>query len=258
MGQFLVCPQQTNMRAQLALVFRLLGSGLAQSELKDSLRLCLDSGNNKDLNTCPEELAESLRPYMTTGIPEYNIPKTEPMYFTKAVLKINKGPVNLTSTFTDTEVRGLQAFQLNGVKADLRAQTITMDMVIPRLESKGSYAMKGIVFVLAVDSADTFEVKMEDVRVVGTTQLVKQNGRLIVVDDPVIKVTPAKLDVNFRNLFGPEGKKFAQTVHQFINEDSQTFLDDFGPQISSQVGGMLRGLYNSAVREIDPSVFGLN
>jgi len=258
-NQFLIDPTASNMGAPLALVLTLMvGSTLAQSELKDSLKNCLGSGSNKDLNTCLRELAESLRPYMTTGLPEYNIPRTEPMYFDNVVLLIDRPPVNLTATFTKTNVRGLQQFQINSVNADLTRQTINLDMTIPKLESEGTYRMKGLAFVLEVDSMGPFEVKMQDVRVTGTTQLVNRNGRLIVVDDPTIKVVPGKLRVRFQNLFGAQGKQFAKIVHEFINEDSQTFLKDFGPQIQSQVGGMLRGLYNSAVEEIDPSVFGLN
>merc|ERR1712121_528192 len=92
-NQFLIDPPASNMRAPLAL-----------SELKDSLKNCLGSGSNKDLNTCLRELAESLRPYMTTGLPEYNIPRTEPMYFDNVVLLIDRPPVNLTATFTKTNV----------------------------------------------------------------------------------------------------------------------------------------------------------
>jgi len=91
-----------------------------------------------------------------------------------------------------------------------------------------------------------------------STQFVVRSGKLAIVEDPKIEVQSADLKVNFKNLFGSEGKNFAEIVHEFINQDSDKFIKDFSPQLAKQVGTMVRNLYNEAIKEIDPSVFGLN
>jgi hypothetical protein len=48
-----------------------------QAEIQSSLKACLQS---EDLNSCLANLVEKLRPYMKTGLPDFNIPKTEPMF----------------------------------------------------------------------------------------------------------------------------------------------------------------------------------
>ncbi len=55
----------------------------------------------------PAELAESLRPYMTTGLPEYNVPPTEPMFIDKVALSLKRPPVNVK---VDFEVSILSVF----------------------------------------------------------------------------------------------------------------------------------------------------
>jgi len=48
-----------------------------QVELKSFLGTCVNTGSS--LDSCLLQLADKLKPYMKTGIPSLNIPKTDPM-----------------------------------------------------------------------------------------------------------------------------------------------------------------------------------
>jgi hypothetical protein len=245
---------------QLAVFAVLLVHGAtAQSELKGSLARCLgNSGSNADLNRCLAELAEKLRPYMKVGLPDYNIPATEPMFIPRVDLRVEQPPMNLSLRFTETYVNGLSSFNLDKVDTDLNSRNVLTVLSVPSLSVNGNYRMKGNAFITQVDSADTFTMKMKNAVVKISTQFVVRSGKLAIVEDPKIEVQSADLKVNFKNLFGSEGKNFAEIVHEFINQDSDKFIKDFSPQLAKQVGTMVRNLYNEAIKEIDPSVFGLN
>jgi len=236
----------------------LLGLAAGQDELRGSLKNCLNSSGNDDLNSCLEKLAESLRPYMKDGIGYLNVPPTEPMYLDRIELVLKRPPIDVKVEFNDTVVSGLSSFILNSVSADLAAQTIKIDMTVPELAAAGRYEMTGKAFVVIKDSLGPFQGNMTDANVVMETKLKVQNGRLLVDGDPEIEVKVGKLNVKLDNLFGGRTPQLANTITKFINNDSDKFIKDFGPQITKQIGQLAVKVYNTAVQDIDPAVFGIS
>jgi hypothetical protein len=233
----------------------LVGLVAGQQEIKGTLGRCINSGTN--INTCLAEAAESLRPYMTTGLPDYNVPPTEPMFIDKVALALKRPPVDVKVDFEDVVATGLSTFILNGVRADKNAKTINLDMTVPTLSVTGKYEMTGKAFVIIKDSFGPFKVDLTDANVKMATKLKIQNGRLLVDGEPDIKVKVGKLNVKLENLFGGKTPQLARTITQFLNNDSDRFIEDFGPQITSQIARLAVNVYNEAVQDIDPSVFGL-
>merc|ERR1712156_638354 len=61
-----------------------------QVELKSFLGTCVNTGSS--LDSCLLQLADKLKPYMKTGIPSLNIPKTDPMDIDKIAFQL-KNPL---------------------------------------------------------------------------------------------------------------------------------------------------------------------
>jgi len=236
----------------------LLGLAAGQDELSGSLSRCLSSSANDDLNSCLEQLAESLRPYMRAGIPYLNVPPTEPMFLDQIELVLKRPPIDVKVQFNDTVVSGLSSFILNSVRADLDTQKIRINMTVPELYAAGNYEMTGKAFVVIKDSKGPFQGNMTNANVVMETKLKVQSGRLLVDGEPKIEVKVQKLNVKLDNLFGGRTPQLANTITTFINKDSDKFIKDFGPQITQQIGQLAVKVYNTAVQDIDPSVFGLS
>jgi len=233
----------------------IIGVTLGQQEIKGSLSKCINSGTNT--NICLTELAESLRPYMRTGLPDYNVPPTEPMYIDEVTLRLQRPPVNVKVEFADTTVKGLSTFILNSVRANKNTKTINLDMTVPEMNVDGDYKMSGKAFVVIKDSEGPFQVRMKEANVKMQTKLKVQNGRLLVDGQPKIDVKVGDLNVNLENLFGGKTPQLARTITQFLNNDSDRFIQDFGPQITAQVATLAVNVYNEAVQDIDPAIFGL-
>jgi len=203
------------------------------------------------------KLAERLRTYMSVGLPDYGVPVTEPMTLDFIELQLVNKLINVSLEFSNTTVRGLSSFVLKNVTASKEKNTINTQLMVPLLSTNGDYKINGRIGPLLLDETESqFRVSMEEVEVEMFVQLAQRNGKLFIQEDPVIK--PPKigdLKVELDGLFEgkPKLKEFAET---FIN-DSDKFIEDFGPQISKQIGKLAAGVYNAAIQDLPPSLFGL-
>merc|ERR1711936_458705 len=86
-----------------------------QVELRSFLGNCVNGGTN--LDSCLLQLADKLRPYMKTGIPSLNIPKTDPMDIDRIAFQL-KNPLGVvTVKFTQNMVEGLSTHTINSIRA---------------------------------------------------------------------------------------------------------------------------------------------
>merc|ERR1712061_379182 len=101
-----------------------------QLELRRFLGNCVNGGTN--LDSCLLQLADKLRPYMKTGIPSLNIPKTDPMDIDKIAFQL-KNPLGVvTVKFTENTVEGLSTHTINSISANKAAKTLSMEIHVPK------------------------------------------------------------------------------------------------------------------------------
>merc|ERR1712107_704751 len=106
-----------------------------QVELKSFLGTCVNTGSS--LDSCLLQLADKLKPYMKTGIPSLNIPKTDPMDIDKIAFQL-KNPLGVvTVKFTENTVEGLSTHTINSIRANKAAKTLSMDIFVPKATAKG-------------------------------------------------------------------------------------------------------------------------
>merc|ERR1711973_505926 len=199
--------------------------------IKNDFKQCVSSG--QDLNGCLRSLADAIKPYMTTGIPELGIPRADPLFIDEIAFDLKNPIIDVHVEFTDNQITGLSNHQLLDISADKEARTIEMKMFIPASKSVGKYVMEGKVAVLQLDryAPADYETDFTNTTVSGKAQL--------------------KMD----NLFNGQADQLAKTVDKFLNQNTDKFIKDFQPAIAKSVSGFLRGFYNSAVSQIDVSVF---
>ena len=237
------------------LLLSLLGVN-GQLELQSFLKDCLNEG--KDLNTCLVEMAEKLRPFMKTGIPELNIPQTEPMVIEKIGFQL-KSPLGTVDTeFTKNSVAGLSDHEVRKVEADKQARTLAVEIFIPRAQATGLYHMAGTLGPLELDETlppAAYTSTFTGVLVSGVAKLAEQNGKLVIVGDPEVEVNVNGLNVQMDNLFGGSANGLAKVVLKFVNKESDKFVKDFQPEIAKQVASLIKGFFNSALKNIPLSTF---
>merc|ERR1712198_184384 len=201
--------------------------------IKNDFKQCVSSG--QDLNGCLRSLADAIKPYMTTGIPELGIPRADPLFIDEIAFDLKNPIIDVHVEFTDNQITGLSNHQLLDMSADKEARTIEMKMFIPASKSVGKYVMEGKVAALQLDryAPADYETDFTNTTVSGK----------------------AHLNIKMDNLFNGQADQLAKTVDKFLNQNTDKFIKDFQPAIAKSVSGFLRGFYNSAVSQIDVSVF---
>merc|ERR1712243_157704 len=107
-----------------------------QVELRSFLGNCVNGGTN--LDSCLLQLADKLRPYMKTGIPSLNIPKTDPMDIDRIAFQL-KNPLGVvTVKFTKNMVEGLSTHTINSIRANKAAKTLSMEIYVPKATARDS------------------------------------------------------------------------------------------------------------------------
>lgn len=247
----------------LAGVCLLAAQSTAQTnDLKGSLGRCIGQDSARR-DQCLIELAEKLRPYMTTGITigGVEVPKTEPMFIPKVDLELKvPGLVDVRNELTSILVTGLSKFNLKSVTSEKRGNEglIHTNISVPALTVTGDANIEGNVANIVFDKTRRGSIKADltDIDVSLVLHLINSNGRLVIIDDPEIETEIGSMKIKFDKLFPGQ---FGTTVESFFNDkkNNKRFIEDFKPQIQKQIGTLAKNVYNAAVKDVDASVFNL-
>jgi len=229
------------------------------SSIKEDLKQCATS--NSDINDCLLDLAKRVKPYMKTGIPELNIPQADPLLIEKIEFDLDNKIIDVDVEFTDNEISGLSDHELVYINASKSAKTIAMKMFLPSSTAVGKYVISGQVAVLQLEAYDPadYTTQFTNTTVEGVAKLAIKNiggvQRLVIEGEPKITIELGGLNIKMDNLFNGKADQLAKTVDKFLNQNTDKFIDDFQPAIAKSVAGFLKSFYNSAIANIDPSVF---
>merc|ERR1712037_643915 len=227
--------------SRLSFAFAVLSSSIllvnGQLELRSFLGNCVNGGTN--LDSCLLQLADKLRPYMKTGIPSLNIPKTDPMDIDRIAFQL-KNPLGVvTVKFTENTVEGLSTHTINSIRANKAAKTLSMEIFVPKATARGLYHMQGVLGPLELDESlapAPYTTSFTGTTVSGVAKMDGLNGQL-------------------ENLFGGEADGLAKVVLRFVNKESDKFIKDFQPEIAKQVSQLIKTFFNSALDNIPVSTF---
>jgi len=241
------------------LVVLVNGQSREINQIKADLKQC--ALTESDVNVCLLDLAQRIKPYMKSGIPELNIPQADPLLIDSIAFDLKNALIDVNVVFTDNEVSGLSEHELIYINADKTAKTIAMKMYLPASTAIGKYVIEGKVAVLELEAEApaAYTTKFTNTTVEGVAKLAIRNingvQRLVIEDEPTITIGLGGLEIKMENLFGGKAPALAKTVDKFLNQNTDKFIDDFQDAITKSVSGFLKSFYNSAVANIDVSVF---
>ena len=79
--------------------------------IKNDFKQCVSSG--QDLNGCLRSLADAIKPYMTTGIPELGIPRADPLFIDEIAFDLKNPIIDVHVEFTDNQITGILSMATN-------------------------------------------------------------------------------------------------------------------------------------------------
>jgi len=223
---------------------------------------CIDSG--KDNNFCAAQTLENFKLTMSTGIPELGMPPLDPIHIKLIDFKF----FNMTIEFVDIDLEGFKTFQLKKSTVDRTGRTWYIELYIPRVEAAGTYIMSGTIppnLDLGYSTGDE-RFSADKVSVIASVKL-GEKGDKVDVKDMDLTIKLQNIHIEMECLFPKNGKccpkKFlkscnsvlSKTVHRFINQGGQSFVDKFQPEISKQVKKILLGYFRKAIANAESKYF---
>jgi len=217
------------------------------SDFAENLATCASSNL---LNTCLRKTLEDLRPLMKIGIPELDLPRTEPMTVKSVNFEQGTPPVQINAAFSNVVVRGLSGFITNYIEADPNTQTLKISLTVPEMNITGHYQINGEVFVFPLEGSGSFSTKMKGVNAVGQSNILPSLGargtQVLRVDNSDLNFDIGKVEIQMNNLFNGENKLLAETVNKFLNDHGQEVLAEVKPEISQQLTQLVTRVMNDA------------
>jgi hypothetical protein len=89
------------------------------------------------LGTCLRKSITSLRPYLSSGIKELDIPALNPLVIPEIKISHNAGAINLESAYKNIVIFGATRFRLRKVQVDLEQNKFRCKMWFPGLTMEG-------------------------------------------------------------------------------------------------------------------------
>jgi len=209
---------------------------------------------HSQLNICLTQTLEDLRPLMRTGIPQLNLPVTEPMQVDAIEFEQGQPPVLVKAGFSNVVVQGLSNFVTDYIDADPDSQTLRIGLTVPEMDISGLYRINGEVFILPLEGSGSFTTKMTGVTAVGQSNILPvqsvQGRQVLQVDNSDIDFNIGRVFIHMNNLFNGENELLANTVNKFLNDHSQEVIKEVKPEISRQLTELVTRVMNDAFSEL--------
>ncbi|XP_012275264.1 circadian clock-controlled protein [Orussus abietinus] len=198
-------------------------------DVPDFIHVCKRSDPN--IEACITESVEKLRPYLKTGVPEYNIPSLEPLLLNELVASEGSG---LRITAKNVHAYGASDFIVRRLKIDLDHLRFAVDVDLPHLYIDGQYSIDGRVLLLPIRGSGplygNFSAATGAVKLKGELRKDKEGLDHLHFEEFRMKISIGKGSLRLENLFGGE-RALGDVVNGAINSNFDSFIKELQPLI---------------------------
>jgi len=200
---------------------------------------------------------------MNTGIPSIGLEPLDPLTVDAISFKF----FDATVEFNDVVLKGFQKMIINYSKVDPVKRTWNIGLTLPTFKANGVYALYGTIppnLDLERSSGDG-RLSGENVDITLTMDLGVRDAGKLEIKTFFMDLKLEDINAELECLFPRNGKccprkylkscstVLAKTVLRFINNDGKNFIKNFQPEITRQIGPVLKNYMNTALRNVDAS-----
>ncbi|XP_028035622.1 circadian clock-controlled protein-like [Bombyx mandarina] len=191
--------------------------------------------SNENLEQCIKEQIEKSLPEFTKGIPELDVPSTDPVHLDD----INIDGNGLKLTFTKALMHGLKGSHLKEFKLKFDGDHGNFKLAfISNMSLTAEYEADGKLLILQIKGKGDALINCVnvDVEIESKLNQVKDNNGKdhLKLGTPSYKYNIEKTTFDLKNLFNGN-KELADTTLQFANENWQQLMDDLAPPAIKQI-----------------------
>ncbi|XP_076644823.1 uncharacterized protein LOC143354535 [Halictus rubicundus] len=205
-------------------------AGLASAELPSYLHIC--GIRNPNLDQCIINSVNDLAGTLRNGIPELNIPPSEPFIMEK--VKLADLP-NFKAYGMNIKVFGLPSYHINSLHMDLEKQQVDLDLHFAEIKMNADYKVSARILVpIEGEGPITLTSSNVGAKVRMNYQLVERKGKKYMYFSSMT----TKLDIkDFKSKL--ESRNFDKTIQEAINQafgnSHKEIIETSGPNIESAI-----------------------
>lgn len=142
-------------------IFALLSAG--ESEIP--VTICKRDSN--DYNACSKHALEEAWPlFVKVGLPEFNFPSADPLFFKDTKVVLNSGEISIEVIFSNLSVIGISDTQFFDVRTHFLNKVFhyEMDVLVPSLFVEGIAKVNGSINIFRVADEGHLNATLNDIR----------------------------------------------------------------------------------------------
>ncbi|KAK9874596.1 hypothetical protein WA026_005430 [Henosepilachna vigintioctopunctata] len=206
----------------------------------------------KNVENCIVNNGNKAIPLVAEGIPDYKVPKMNPLLVPFAQL-ISTPTLGLN--MTNVKIHNLGNMKLSHVKFNWQTNIFAFDLRCKSIKIEGEYSVNGKIMVLPMKGNGPFEIYLNDgmynLTISGTIS--KRNGdKYFHIEETRMNYHFDNVKFQFNNLFDGN-KQLGDEMNKFLNENWEPLLADFGPGISKTISSIIAGFMQVLLNQIPHS-----
>lgn len=203
----------------------------------------------KDLTGCFISSIHHIRPYLARGIPDIEMPSTEPFRMDELSLSLTTGPNGYRVTLRDIDVFGASNYTVSSLKLAEGKKPFETRIIIPKMRITSKYSSSGVLIILPASGNGTFHAALGDVSTVCKGFVSKQtrNG------EDYLHIDSMELDLEVKNVRMLVKKVFNN--NRILTEATNLFLKENGHEVLKAMTPQLRKKLSAVFMQIGNQIF---
>ncbi|XP_060518411.1 uncharacterized protein LOC132697136 [Cylas formicarius] len=192
--------------------------------------------NDTDFNKCLLKAVQTLKPHLQDGIPEFRLPKMNPLILPEVGLDAGGG---FQAKFVNVEIYDADKFTIKDFDIDLDTNKIKFDMGFDHIRIKAQYSIVGKVLFFNLDGSGPADGNITDVKVMATMlgrRQFKQGKQYLVFPELDIEsIDFGQPNFHFYNLF-KNNPELTEQTNKILNANMDQLLEDLRPTLETTIG----------------------
>ncbi|KAG7200234.1 hypothetical protein KM043_017711 [Ampulex compressa] len=212
------------------------------------------SRSDPKVKTCLLDALHHLRPYLSHGIPEIELPPVEPFRMDELTLSLTGGTNGYKVQLRELYVRGASNYTVEDIQLGSPFQAIVR---MPALVLDAHYSSSGILIILPASGNGTFHARFDDARALakGTVSTKIQDGKTYLhVENLDVELSVKKVNMRVRKVFN-NNRILTEATNLFLREHGQEVLKVMEPQLKRKLSALFAGIVNQLLRHVPVETF---
>ncbi|XP_026673224.1 circadian clock-controlled protein [Ceratina calcarata] len=225
---------------------------LSTEAIPEYVKQC--SRSDPKLKTCLIDALHHLRPYLSVGIPEIELPSVEPFRMDELTLSLTGGINGYKVQLRELFVKGASNYTVDDIKLGSPFEAVIR---MPALILDAHYSSSGVLIILPASGNGTFHARFDDPKalVKGTVSTKVKDGKTYLnVDKLDVVLDVKKVQMRVRKIFN-NNRILTEATNLFLRENGQEVLKVMEPQLKKKLSTLFAGIVNQLLRHVPVEVF---